>query len=55
MRRTITYTGIDLAEKLLEKGKKLVSKTDYEVHLIHKDVYDYHAGERRALRMWPSE
>lgn len=44
-----TYTGIDLAEKLLKLGAKLFSETDYEACLIHKDVYDYHAGERYDL------
>lgn len=44
-----TYTGIDLAEKLLEKGEKLFSESDYEVHFIHKDVYDYHAQGKYDL------
>lgn len=41
-----TYTGIDLAEKLLEKGKALFAETDYNAQFIHKDVYDYHAKEK---------
>ena len=44
-----TYTGIDLAEKLLELGERLFSKTDYKTRLIHKDVYVYHAGGRYDL------
>lgn len=41
-----TYTGIDLAEKLLDKGKLLFSQVNYDVQFIHKDVYDYHAKEK---------
>ena len=44
-----TYTGIDLAGKLLELGEKLFSETDYEACFIHKDVYDYHAREKYDL------
>lgn len=44
-----TYTGIDLAEKLLEKGKVLFSEKDYEVSFINKDVYDYHVKDRYDL------
>ena len=43
------YTGIDLSEKLLALGKKLFSETDYDVHFIHKDVYDYHETEKYDL------
>ena len=41
-----TYTGIDLAESLLEEGKKLYTDKRYEVNFIHKDVYEYQAKER---------
>ncbi len=44
-----TYTGIDLAEKLLERGKMLFSESEYEVNFINKDVYDYHVKERYDL------
>lgn len=44
-----TYTGIDLAEQLLEKGKIMLSEKDYEVNFIHKDVYEYHAKEKYDL------
>ena len=41
-----TYTGIDLAEKLLERGKQLFAEKGYEAHFINRDVYDYHAKEK---------
>lgn len=44
-----TYTGIDLAGKLLEKGRTLFSETDYKVNLIHKDVYEYQVKEKYDL------
>jgi len=44
-----TYTGIDLAERLLEKGKILFSEKEYEVKFIQKDVYNYHAKEKYDL------
>lgn len=44
-----TYTGIDLAEKLLEKGKSLFLGNEYEARFINKDVYDYHAKEKYDL------
>lgn len=44
-----TYTGIDLAEKLLERGKVLFAEKDYEAHFINRDVYDYHAKEKYDL------
>ena len=46
-----TYTGIDLAKKLLEKGKELFGETDYEARFINRDVYDYHAKEKYDLVM----
>lgn len=44
-----TYTGIDLAERLLEEGQKLFADKDYEVRFLHKDVYDYHVKEQYDL------
>jgi len=43
------YTGIDLAEQLIEKGKVMLSGKDYEAQLIQKDVYEYHAKEKYDL------
>lgn len=44
-----TYTGIDLAEKLLERGKALFAEKGYEAHFIHKDVYEYHVKDKYDL------
>lgn len=44
-----TYTGIDLAEKLLEEGQKLFADKDYEVRFLQKDVYEYHVKEQYDL------
>lgn len=44
-----TYTGIDLAEKLIEQGERLFAESDYEVRFIHKDVHDYHVKEKYDL------
>lgn len=44
-----TYTGVDPAEKLIEKGKVLLSEAEYEVRFINRDVYDYHAKEKYDL------
>lgn len=44
-----TYTGIDLAGKLLQEGEKLFADSEYEVSFINKDVYDYHETERYDL------
>lgn len=44
-----TYTGIDLAEKLIEEGEKLFADKEYEVRFLHKDVYEYHVKEQYDL------
>ena len=44
-----TYTGVDLAEGLLEEGKKLFEDKNYEVKFIHKDVYEYYVKEKYDL------
>ena len=44
-----TYTGIDLAGKLIEIGENLFSGKGYEARFIHKDVYDYHSKGKYDL------
>lgn len=44
-----TYTGIDLGEKLLEKGQELLAEAGIRANLMHKDVYDFHAKEKYDL------
>lgn len=44
-----TYTGVDLSEKLLEKGKALFADAGLEANLLHKDVYDFQAKEQYDL------
>ncbi len=44
-----TYTGIDLAGKLVQQGRKLFEDADYDVCLIDKDVYDYQVANKYDL------
>lgn len=44
-----TYTGIDLGERLLEKGQDLFAEAGIEANFIWKDVYDFHAKEKYDL------
>ena len=40
-----TYTGIDMAENLIEMGQKLFATNKLQGELINADVYDYDAKE----------
>lgn len=44
-----SYTGIDLAEKLLARGEEMFAKEAYDVRFINKDVFDYHVKEKYDL------
>ncbi len=44
-----TYTGIDFADKLIEKGEKIFTGRGYNVRFINKDVYDYRVKEKYDL------
>ncbi len=44
-----TYTGVDLAEGLLEEAKRIFVDKNYEVKFIHRDIYEYQAKEKYDL------
>lgn len=49
-----TYTGIDIADQLLNTGKKLFEKTDYHSKFIHADLLEYSIQEKYDLAICQS-